>query len=153
MTFLNNQSSNKSTISTPSQPPLPSATVKGVTTTGLSKEQEPSQTVSAEVATEITTEMEIPKEVEQAGVKKIQETIEIPPSVKKLGVTPVGSSASTTTTIPTVVLPIPDQKIIAGLHTRLLNSLHWLAWWCIRKLKKAHVALKVIHGKIVRVKI
>ncbi len=156
MTPYNNHNNNKAPCPPVAQQSSTTSpvTTKGTATIGPSKEREPSQIVSAEAAAEIATEMEIPKEVEGVGLVKIKETIELPPDVKKLGVAPSGPSAPVVTiTLPQVVLPISDQKVIVGLHVRLLNSLHWLATWCIRKLNKAHIALKVIHGKIIRVKI
>ncbi|MCJ7740091.1 hypothetical protein MUP32_02110 [Candidatus Microgenomates bacterium] len=126
----------------------------GVISSGISKEHEARGSLSAEAVSEISTEVELPKEVEQAGVQKFADTIELPPDLKKLGVGPSGSTTPVTQTaaLPPVVLPISDQTVVQGLHTQITNALRWLAVWCVKKLKKAHVALKVIHGKIVRVK-
>lgn len=120
---------------------------------GAGKEHEVPVLASTEVVSEIGQEVELPKEVERAGVEVLKETIELPPDVKKLGVTPTGPSApAAAATIPPVVLPISDQQVVAGLHVQILNSLRWLAEWCIKKLKKAHITLKNIHGKIIRIK-
>ena len=119
--------------------------------TGISKEQEASAVIPSEALSEVSSEIEMAQEVEQAGVKKIGETIELPPDVKKLGVTP-SVPAVTSTALPSVVLPISDQKVIQGLHIEMANALRWLAVWCIKRLKKAHIALKAVHGKIIRVK-
>lgn len=118
------------------------------------KEHEPVGT-SEETLRETGAEIEIPQEVEAAGVQKISETIELPPDVKKLGVVSSGASlpVSQTTSIPSVSLPISDQKVLAGLHTSLANAFYWLAVWCKKRLKRAHIALKVIGGRIIRVKI
>lgn len=120
---------------------------------GTGKERE-MPVVAKEMISEVGREADIPKEVEKAGVEVIKETIELPPDVKRLGVTQTGPSvpAISVTATPQVVLPISDQTVIAGLHAQLLSSLRWLAQWCVRRLKKAHIVLKVIHGKIVRVK-
>jgi hypothetical protein len=122
----------------------------------VSKEIELPRQVSSEmteVAKEITTEVVVSTEVAQAGVKKIPDVVEIPPDVRKLGVSPAGPTTpvSATTAFPQVVLPISDQKVVAGLHSQVTSAFLWLATWCIKKLKKAHIALKVIHGKIIRV--
>ena len=108
----------------------------------------------SETAREISSEIEVPKEVERAGVMKVSETIELPPDIKKLGVTPSGSSVpvSASQTLPKIVLPISDQQVVTGLHISITSALKWLSIWCIRKLQKAHIALKVIHGKIIRVR-
>lgn len=121
----------------------------------LSKEQEVSRSVGAEAVQEVVKDVEISPEVEKAGITAVnRQSIELPPDVKKLGVTQSGSSTpvATATTVTTVVLPISDQQVVAGLHAQIMSSLRWLAVWCLKKLQKAHVVLKVIHGKIVRVK-
>ncbi len=118
------------------------------------KEFEAVKISTTETAQEVSKELEIPEEVEKAGVMKVSETIELPPDVKKLGITPSGASTPITATpvLPEVILPISDQQIIVGLHAKVTSALKWLSTWCIRKLKKAHIALKVMHGKIIRIK-
>lgn len=122
---------------------------------GVSKERESVEVASPEVVREISKEVEVSKELEKVGVRKIAGEVELPPDVKKLGAAPAGPSipVAQATTLTTVVLPISDKKVVQGLHEPVINALRWLTIWCIRKLKKAHVALKIIHGKIVRVKI
>ena len=87
---------------------------------------------------------------------KFSDTIELPPDVKKLGVTHTGPSVPitpvTTTVLPSVALPISDNQVVAGLHAQVVSALRWLAEWCMRRLKKAHIALKEAHGKVMRVK-
>lgn len=80
-----------------------------------------------------------------------KETIELPPDLKTLGI----QSTSTTTfpTYQTIKLPISDAKIVQGLHAPINSSLRWLATLAIYLLKQAHLALKTIHGKVVRVRI
>jgi hypothetical protein len=119
----------------------------------IGKEHESLQVAGIEEVKEISKEIEIPEEVKKAGVTLKKETIELPPDVKKLGVTPTGASVpiSQAAVLPKVSLPISDDQVIVGLHTQITNALHWLAIWCIKKLKKAHIILKVIHGKIIRV--
>lgn len=128
-------------------------TVPPVISSSVGKEQEAIKITAAEEVASISVEATLPEEVEKAGVEIVKETIELPPDVKKLGVTTTGPSVSVvTTTIPQIPLPISDQQVVVGLHAQLLSSLRWLAIWCIRKLKKAHIALKKIHGKIIRVR-
>lgn len=119
------------------------------------KEQEKVTVSPVETVSAVGAEVQLPKEVESAGVTIVRETIELPPDMKKLGVTPAGTSTpvTVTTALPPVTLPISDKEIITGLHAQILDSLRWLAVWCMRRLKKAHIALKNIHGKIIRVKI
>lgn len=145
----------QSVIQKPTDSTTASSIPTTVSTTLGGKEREAVEIVTPEAAKEVSKEIEVPTEVERVGVKKIGgETVELPPDVKKLGVKPVGPSTPIiqTTALPAVSLPISDKKVIKGLHEPIINAFHWLAVWCIRKLKKAHVALKVIHGKIIRVK-
>lgn len=122
----------------------------------ISKEVELPRQVSSEsaqAAKEITTEVEVSTEESEVGVKKIPDVVELPPDIKKLGVIPSGptSPATSSVAMPQVVLPISDQNVITGLHAQVASAFLWLATWCVRKLKKAHITLKVVHGKIVRV--
>lgn len=144
----NNASSNDS-----NKTPLPAPIASGISP-GISREHETPRVAAIEAVSEISQEVELPEEVEKAGVEVIKDTIELPPDIKKLGVTPMGSSVSVPAAValPQVVLPISDQTVIAGLHAQILSSLRWLAVWCVRRLKKAHIKLKEIHGKIIRVK-
>ena len=52
-----------------------------------------------------------------------------------------------------IKLPISDEKVEEGLQKPITSSWRWLAEFCRHILKHAHLALKKIHGKIVRVKI
>jgi len=118
------------------------------------KESEAFSTASSEVIKSVSSEVELPKEVAEAGVEYYPESVEVPPDLKKIGVQQTGSSAPAPTADDTqkVKLPISDQIVIKGLHESLLNSLHWLAVWSIRKLQKAHLILKIVHGKVIRIK-
>lgn len=125
--------------------------VSGTTPGG--KEREPRAAAVLPV-TEISREIELPAELEQAGVTKSHEVVQLPPDVRKLGVRQSGASTSLSSAValPNVVLPITDDEVITGLHSSVSDALTWLAYWCIKKLKKAHVAIKNIHGRIIRVK-
>jgi hypothetical protein len=103
---------------------------------------------------EVFVEADIPKEVEKAGVQQVTETIELPPDLKNLGITNQASLsvANQVADLPDVKLPIPDKQVLFGLHQDVSSALRWLAEWCIHKLHKAHVMIKVVHGKIRRVR-
>ena len=118
------------------------------------KELEILPSIKAETVKEVSTEAEIPKEVEKAGVAQIAETIELPLDLKNLGISnPVPQSATgQTATLPEVKLPISDQQVFIGLHQDVTSAFRWLSEWCVHKLHKAHVVIKVIHGKIRRVR-
>lgn len=115
------------------------------------KEAERSSIITPE-AVQISHEMELPKELEKAGVSKFRETIELPPDLRKIGVSQIGANLQVTPTLPKITLPVSDVTVAKGLHAPILSALRWLAVWCVKKLKKAHVKLRVIHGKVVRVK-
>ncbi len=131
-----------------------SQTTPTVISTSIGKEQEGAKLVIPEVVSDMAHEVELPKEVEKAGVTVLKDTIELPPDIKKLGVTHIGSTTPVVVSapLPQVTLPISDQQIEAGLHAQIISSLRWLALWCIRKLKIAHIKLKEIHGKVIRVR-
>lgn len=118
------------------------------------KEHEPKVAANQEAVREISQEIQLPKELQEIGVEQISGTIELPPDVKKLGVTPSAPvhSASQTGALPAVTLPISDQKILAGLHASITSAIRWLATWCIKRLKRAHVLLRAVGGKAVRTK-
>ena len=118
-------------------------------TTSQSKESEP--LAGKEEIKEALPEVEVSKEISQAGVKPITETIELPPDIKHLGVSATGTAIPVVTALPSVKLPISDQKVVQGLHRPISDALRWLAVWCLKKLRKAHLALKMLHGKVIRV--
>lgn len=102
---------------------------------------------------EIRKDLELGAEVKEAGVEALtHEEIELPPSVKEMGVTKIPEQANLPQAAP-VLVPLADEQILQGTSpvAPVWASLTWLAQWCLRQLKKAHVKLKKIHGKIVRV--
>jgi len=117
---------------------------------GPSKESEPfiaKQESQPEQVQEVV-EHKPEKEV-STYVTPRQETIDIPPDLKQFGLQP-----ATTTQFPTyqnIKLPISDEKITVGLHAPITASIRWLATLALYLLQKAHLGLKVIHGRVVRV--
>ncbi|MGB9883414.1 MAG: hypothetical protein ACPLRN_02770 [Microgenomates group bacterium] len=77
------------------------------------------------------------------------ETIELPPDLKKLGLQSVTSSQFSS--YQTIKLPLSDEKIIMGLHAPITSSLRWLATLSFYLLQKAHLTIKVVGRKIIRV--
>ena len=118
-----------------------------------SKESEIIASVKEAKVEEISKDAELKKDVADAGVEKIHGVIELPPDVKKLGVTLSGSQAPVVSTTTPVSLPISDDKIFKGTNAPITSALKWLAVWCLKRLKSAHLILKLIHGKIIRVKV
>lgn len=117
------------------------------------KEAEVISLKEAEKFEEIPPKHEIPPDVERAGVRKIGDIIELPPDVKKLGVTPSGPQTPVSAVSGSVSLPLSDDKVYQGFTLPISSAWHWLSVWCTKKLHKAHLVLKQIHGKIIRVKI
>lgn len=138
----NTNSSDSATVG--AIPPVPTSTQ----TSGYTKEQESVRGVDS-VIEEVGQEIELAPELERAGVQKLSETIELPPDVRKMGVS-AGGPAQPITHVKTVKLPLRDDQIEKGLHAQIISSLRWLAEWCVRQLKKAHIHLKKIQGKIIR---
>ncbi len=134
------------TIPPPPVPPM------GATPVGsMAKEAPPIvENAEAPLITEIGKEVELTPEVRKAGVTMKSETIVLPEPVQRMGVTPVGPSAPQP--IPAVTLPLSDDQIAQGLHQSILSSWRWLAEWCERQLKQAHIILKSMQGKAVREK-
>lgn len=101
-----------------------------------------------EVIIEERVELEPRKEV-APYVEVRKETIKLPPDLKRMGVQAVSTPQFSQTKV--VKLPISDEKIIAGLHAPVTSSFRWLATLAVYLLRMAHLQLKVVHGKIVRV--
>jgi len=111
-----------------------------------SKEAEPIP--KKEIEFKEAKEKEVEEEVRPHIVKR-EETIKLPPDIEKLGLKPIP-----TTQFPqyqSIKLPITDEKIITGLSAPVSSSLRWLATLALYLLQQAHLSLKVIHGRVVRV--
>ncbi len=119
------------------------------TVVSYSKESEPVIKKSEMEEIKEVVEFEVNDKEVQRFISPRAETIKLPPDLKKLGLQP-----ATTINFPSyqnIKLPISDEKIITGLHAPVTSSLRWLATLAIYLLKKAHLQLKFIHGKVIRV--
>jgi len=105
-----------------------------------------------EAVEEVGKEIEPAKEIEKLGVQLKKEEIKLPPAVEKMGVRPSGA-AMPAPSAPAVTLPLTDDQVVKGLAFPLISSLRWLAEFCLRQLKKAHIGLKKVHGKMVRIEV
>ncbi len=112
----------------------------------VGKEKEPP--LRKEIIIEEKVELEPAKEV-KSYLKVRKETIKLPPDLKKIGVQAVSTPQFSQSQ--SIKLPLSDEKIIAGLHAPVTSSLRWLATLALYLLQMAHLQLKVVHGKIVRV--
>lgn len=95
-------------------------------------------------------EMDLPREVVSAGVRIQPTQVSIPPPVAQMGVQPAGNNVSTPAQ--QVSLPLTDDQIVKGLHLGIVNSVRWLAEWCVKRLKQLHKAVAG-GGKNIRVKV
>lgn len=96
-------------------------------------------------------EMQISKEAEKEGVIQKKEEIEIPEEISQIGVAKTSISVPVPHQ-PTLKLPLSDEEIEEGRHKSLFFSIRWLSEFCLYQLKKVHLLLKVIHGKVKRVR-
>ncbi len=77
--------------------------------------------------------------------------VEVPPELKKIGVE--NDEPVDLTINQNLKLPLADDKILPGLHAPFTSSLRWLAEFSLFLLKHVHLTLKVIHGKVRRIRI
>lgn len=78
-----------------------------------------------------------------------KEAIDLPPDLSKMGVR--SALATKFTKYKKIVLPISDEGVARGLRAPINSSARWLAEYCVLILKKAHMGLRIIHGKVRRV--
>jgi len=115
-------------------------------TVSLPKETEPALIRETEIKEDIEYELE--KEV-SPFIQKRAETIKLPPDLKKIGLqTP---SIGQFSNYQNIKLPISDDKIVTGLHSPVTSSLRWLATLALYILRQAHLGLKVVHGRVIRI--
>ena len=135
---------NVSPSPSPAVPPVAPATLSGnkeVVAGGMNQQE------SLRDAT--GQEFELPKEVTSAGVRMQPTTVAIPPNVSKMGVQPAGQNVPVQTA-PAVPLPLTDDQIAVGLQEGVTSSWRWLSEWCVRRLRQVHIAVKAVHGKLIR---
>jgi hypothetical protein len=115
-----------------------------------SKESEPRPQATPEPWTlhEVVEHEEIGEEL-QDHVEMVKSP-EIPPDIEAAGVQTVADPVMFPAQKP-LKLPISDDKIVSGLHAPVTSSWRWLATLMVLMLRQAHLSLKKVHGKIVRV--
>jgi hypothetical protein len=111
-----------------------------------SKEAEPIP--KKEIEFKEVKEKEVEEEVRPHLIKR-EETIKLPSDIQKLGLKPIPTADFPQ--YQNIKLPLSDDKIVVGLHAPISSSLRWLATLALYLLQKAHLSLKVIHGRVVRV--
>jgi hypothetical protein len=119
-----------------------------------SKEIEYGASVKPEIGlSPVTAEKELPKEVENVGVTIKKTTIELPPNLQSIGIQTVPPQTPTPISDQGPKLPLTDDQIAAGLKQDFFSSWRWFSEWCMRKLKQAHITVKNVQGRFVRVKV
>ena len=88
---------------------------------------------------------------EVAGyVEEVQQPVNISDDVQDLGVETIEKPIQYPQQN-TVKVPLSDDKILQGKKMPLDSSFRWLAEVCLYILRKAHIRLRVAHGKAVRI--
>lgn len=118
------------------------------------KEQEPGDNSLKELGVEEAPseykELEPDKEVGKF-VQPTPVAPKLPADVGKAGVRHTGPTTPLQKKpTKTITLPLTDDQIVQGLHAHIWESIRWLAVWCIRKLRKVHIIVKEVHGRLVR---
>lgn len=78
-----------------------------------------------------------------------EEKIELDPQLKKAGLQVIDHSALSP--FQKVQLPLSDDLIIEGKQKPITSSWRWLSEFSLFILAQAHISLKKIHGKVIRV--
>lgn len=116
-----------------------------------SKEIEPTPTPTESVELhEIVAHESVPEEV-QDYIEVKKDHIELPSEVQEAGVEEITHTPSFPT-YQQVKLPLSDEAVISGLHAPVSSSKRWISEFARYLLWQAHLTLKVIHGKVTRVK-
>lgn len=114
------------------------------------KESEPVLQTTESVRFGEDEEHQIDEEVKPYVEIKSQ-SIKLPPDLKKLGVQPAGSSSSSSQAYQNVKIPISDDRVLVGLHAPINSSFRWLATLAMYILRRAHLELKKVHGRVIRI--
>jgi len=100
------------------------------------KEKERVAVEEARGMEEIRKEIKLSKEEKEAGLEVIRETIEIPEKIKKeVGVEEVGEAVGVSKGPTKVSLPLDDTQIKKAKKKKVIDSILWLAYWCLRQIK------------------
>ena len=114
----------------------------------LPKEAEPQKNTTETLSMQEAVEHEPDTEV-APFVKPKHETIKIPSDLANIGLQPAKSTSFPT--YQNIKLPISDEKVIEGLKEPVSSSRRWLSEFALFILKQAHLTLRKVGGKVVRV--
>lgn len=82
-------------------------------------------------------------------IQDVDDKIELDPELKKAGLQAIDTSSLSS--FQRIQLPLSDEKIVEGRTKPLTSSWRWLAEFAYFLLRQAHMSLKKIHGKVIRV--
>lgn len=94
-------------------------------------------------------EHEIQDKEVQKYVQQRPQTPQVPPQLQKAGVQTIDRKKFPN--YRKVELPIPDEEVVKGQKSPEDSSFRWLAEYCNYVLKKAHIKLKNVNGRLRRV--
>jgi len=114
-----------------------------------SKEGEPIRKSAETPALQETIEQQPTQDVSSFLTKK-HESIQLPPDLSAIGVKST-EDTETNSFFDKVKLPISDDEVLQGMHAPITSSFRWLATFATYLLLQAHLTLRVMHGKVVRV--
>lgn len=113
------------------------------------KEAEPAPTYMEQRESKEKREKKEREESIPSQLKVRQETIKLPPDLKKIGVQAVDTDKFSQ--YQNVKIPISDDEVLIGLNKPITSSWRWLSTISIYILRMGHLALKRVHGKVVRI--
>lgn len=115
--------------------------------TGGGPEHEPATTASEAIHRVVE---HAPSEEVGRNIDYRPETVTLPKELEKAGVE--STAHPIFASIDPEHLPLTDSEIIKAKKLSPSRSIRWLAENCLKVLKKTHQTLKLIHGKVVRIK-
>lgn len=134
----------------PNYTPLDVALPKKPYAPPLTKEGEPMRS-KEEMQTEIrvAAEHQPDKEVEEY-IEVKPDAIDVTPDLQQAGVEAT-TQTSQFQTVKQVKVPLSDDKVQIGLQQPVTSSFRWLAELTVYLLKLAHISLRKVENKLVRV--
>ena len=116
----------------------------------MSKEFDvPASTVEANESGKETEQEIVSEDVEKYVIPK-SDTIHLPPDLKKLGMT-ANDDSLFKAALDKIKLPISDDKIMEDLQAPPSESKRWFATILLYILERAHMTLKKVGTKVVRI--
>lgn len=97
---------------------------------------------------ETTARAEISQEL-ASHIQHVPNEPEITAEMDQIGaVNPAQAATQVLQTGPTITLSLTEEEIKKGLHHKIVDSIRWLAEWCVKIAKAAHRhGIKVIFGR------